>query len=151
MERFLRLKLKTGRFESVNPTRSRIMSSIRGKSNRTTEQALRLALVRNGLSGWKLHPSDILGRPDFFFPKHRLAVFVDGCFWHGCPKCGHTPNTRRAFWKAKIRRNRERDALTSRRLRADGIRVLRIWEHELGDPRGLASSIARITTHLVRS
>ncbi len=70
-------------------------------------------------------------RPDFVFPKSRTAVFVDGCFWHGCPKHGTQPKGNRAFWKNKFARNIARDLLVTRTLRRAGWRVLRIWEHEL--------------------
>lgn len=131
MERVLRKKLQNGRFLNVTSERSRIMSSIRGKRNKSTEIPLRMALVRAGLKGWVLHPDGIQGKPDFYFPKKRLAVFVDGCFWHGCGRCGHVPKTNRQFWSAKIVRNRKRDTLTSRSLGAQHVTVIRIWEHDI--------------------
>lgn len=131
MERILRKKLQNGRFLDVTSERSRIMSSIRGKRNKSTEVPLRMALVRAGLKGWVLHPDDIEGKPDFYFPKRRVAVFVDGCFWHGCLRCGHIPKTNRPFWSAKIIRNRQRDAATSRSLSARYVKVVRIWEHDI--------------------
>src|SRR5438874_12771838 len=102
MERRLRLKLPRGKFLNVSASRSRTMSAIRGKNTRSTERALRSALIRAGIKGWRLHPDHVLGKPDLYFPKHRIAIFVDGCFWHSCPKCGHIPKTRQAFWRAKI-------------------------------------------------
>lgn len=107
------------------------MAAVRGRGNRSTEARLRLGLVRAGICGWKLHPKDVPGRPDFYFPEKRLAVFVDGCFWHGCPQCGHLPRVNPAFWTAKIRRNRERDSEMSARLESAGVKVKRLWEHEL--------------------
>jgi DNA mismatch endonuclease, patch repair protein len=130
MEALLKLKLKNGRFDAVPMERSRIMSSIRGKSNKSTERTLRMALVRTGIRGWQLH-ADLPGRPDFYFHKLRIAVFVDGCFWHGCARCGHIPRTNRPFWKAKIARNRQRDRRNLKTLRAQKIDVLRFWEHDL--------------------
>lgn len=130
MERLLRLKLKGGNFDGVSAIRSATMGAIRGKGNRTTEARLRLRLVRMGLRGWTMHP-DLPGRPDFYFSGKRVAVFVDGCFWHGCPKCGHIPKTNRAFWKAKIQRNRRRAVKINRDLKSAGLSVVRIWEHEL--------------------
>jgi DNA mismatch endonuclease (patch repair protein) len=108
-----------------------MMAAVRGKGNKTTERRLRAALVRGRVSGWTLRPNDTPGRPDFFFEHERVAVFVDGCFWHGCPTCGHTPKTNTAFWAAKIARNRERDGDTTLKLHSCGIHVLRFWEHEL--------------------
>lgn len=70
-------------------------------------------------------------RPDFVFRRERVAVFVDGCFWHGCPKHCNQPANNREFWRRKLAGNRARDALVSRTLRRAGWRVVRIWEHEL--------------------
>jgi len=107
------------------------MRAVRGSGNRTTEQRFRFALVGAGLRGWTTRNRNVLGTPDFLFPKAKLAVFVDGCFWHGCPDCGHVPKTRRPYWSAKIKRNRQRDRETTQRLRASGFRVIRFWEHDL--------------------
>jgi DNA mismatch endonuclease Vsr len=148
MERALRAHLPEGKFEGTTPQRSRTMQAVRGKNNRTTERRLRLGLVRAGVQGWQLRPLSMAGNPDFFFPSQTLAVFVDGCFWHGCPKCGHFPRSNVAFWKAKIERNRERDENTSCRLQDQGINVLRFWEHELQND--LQKCIGRIQEHLNR-
>ena len=144
MEAFLRSKLKHGKFVDVSSCRSRIMSSIKGKSNITTERTLRLALVRAGIAGWQLHRKDVPGSPDFYFPARPLAIFADGCFWHGCPKCGHTPRTRRSFWSAKISRNQLRDKRNKRRLTRRGIQVFRFWEHDLRHPDGLERAVTKI-------
>jgi len=69
--------------------------------------------------------------PDFVFPKPKLALFVDGCFWHGCPKHGTQPKGNAAFWRKKISGNQARDRLVTWTLRKAGWRVFRIWEHEL--------------------
>ncbi len=84
---------------------------------------------------------------DFVFPKQRLAIFVDGCFWHGCPKHATQPKNNAAFWRRKLDGNRRRDALVTRTLRRAGWRVLRVWEHELAgknQPR-LARRLAAFT------
>lgn len=70
-------------------------------------------------------------RPDFVFRKERLVIFIDGCFWHGCPLHGTTPRSNRLFWSAKISRNRERDRKNDRALLALGWKVLHFWEHSL--------------------
>lgn len=85
---------------------------------------------RHKITGWRRH-QPVFGKPDFIFPKINLAVFVDGCFWHGCPKHETKPKSNRSFWQKKLRRNKERDRLVTRTLRRTGWRVLRIWEHEL--------------------
>jgi DNA mismatch endonuclease (patch repair protein) len=135
MERALRTHLPGGKFETT-PQRSRAMQAVRGTDNRTTERRLRYGLVRAGIRGWKVRPLGLPGKPDFFFRARRLAVFVDGCFWHGCPRCGHLPRSNSAFWRAKIERNRERDERTYAVLKEQGIKVVRFWEHELQDQLG---------------
>lgn len=118
------------------------MSAIRGKSNKTTELRLRLGLVRARFRGWKLNYRGLKGTPDIFFPDADLVVFTDGCFWHGCDRCGHIPKSNKSYWSAKIERNRERDRETTRYLTTKGYKVLRYWEHELAnDLDGCIASI----------
>ena len=131
MERHLRNLLQTGTFDNVSKERSKHMAAVKGRGNRTTELAFRMHLVRARIKGWKMHPKAVIGHPDFYFPVKRIAIFVDGCFWHGCPRCGHLPKTNHNFWSAKIARNRQRDARQGSVLARDGIQALRIWEHEL--------------------
>lgn len=88
----------------------------------------------HGIKGWRRN-ARVFGRPDFVFPKLWLAVFVDGDFWHGHPTRCQMPRTRREFWKAKITRNRARDRLVTKTLRADGWHVLRVWESALAAKR----------------
>jgi DNA mismatch endonuclease Vsr len=133
MERVLRKKLKSGQFLNVTPERSRLMGRVRSKGNFSTEQSFRLALVRARIRGWVLHPKNIFGTPDFYFPEERVAVFIDGCFWHGCKRCGHIPRTRSAFWRTKFERNRARSRLVRVRLGRAGIRAVRFWEHQVKD------------------
>ncbi len=111
-------------------TRSEIMSAIRSRSNISTELEFSKLLRSEGLTGWRRH-YPLVGRPDFVFTARRLAIFVDGCFWHGCPRHGKSPSSNRHFWRRKITRNRQRDREVNRLLMAKGWRVLRVWEHEL--------------------
>ena len=104
------------------------MRAIKSCGNRTTERRLRGLLVRARLRGWTLETPAGIGSPDFIFLRARIAVFVDGCFWHGCPRCGHVPKTNSAYWTAKIGRNRRRDRRIGRAARAAGYKVVRIWE-----------------------
>src|SRR5688500_15793960 len=97
MEKLLRETLPGGQFLNVPKVRSRAMSAIRGKNNRSTEIKFRMALVRAGISGWSIH-ENLPGRPDVYFSGARVAVFLDGCFWHGCARCGHIPKTNSLFW-----------------------------------------------------
>jgi DNA mismatch endonuclease, patch repair protein len=110
------------------PARARIMRAIRGQGNRTTELALATQLRRHRLSGWRRHRHDLPGRPDFTWARERVAVFVDGCFWHGCPRCYRAPARNSAFWAEKVMANRRRDRRVRARLRSLGWRVLRVWE-----------------------
>jgi len=110
--------------------RSAVMSRIRGHGNKDTELALMKLLRDHNITGWRRNQK-VFGKPDFAFRKIRLALFVDGCFWHGCPRCYRRPKSNRKFWDAKIARNRERDRRVNRELRRIGWRVMRIWEHEL--------------------
>ena len=147
MERALKLTLKYGRFSGVPKTVSEQMRAIHGHGNRSTEQRLRMALVRVGQSGWVTRPRSVPGTPDFYFPSDRVAVFVDGCFWHACPKCGRVPRSNHPYWSAKLAGNRRRDRRTDRQLRATGVKVLHLWEHEL---RNLPRSLSRIRHLLAR-
>jgi DNA mismatch endonuclease (patch repair protein) len=110
--------------------RSAVMSRIRGRGNKETELALASLFRRHGINGWRRH-QPVFGRPDFTFRKPKVAVFVDGCFWHGCPQHCHQPANHRAFWRRKLAANKARDRAVNRALRAAGWRVVRIWEHDL--------------------
>ena len=110
--------------------RSEVMSRIRSRGNKDTEEALAGLFRRHKFTGWRRNQK-VFGHPDFVFLRLRLAVFVDGCFWHGCPMHKTFPKNNAVFWREKIARNQARDRLVSRELRRDGWRVMRIWEHEL--------------------
>jgi DNA mismatch endonuclease (patch repair protein) len=111
--------------------RSQVMSSIRGKGNRTTEWRLRSRLIQAGIRGWQVGTKEVVGKPDFLFKKKRLALFVDGCFWHGCKRCRNIPIQNHAFWIKKIRSNKKRDSKVTMSLRNKRWRVVRFWEHEI--------------------
>ncbi|MDF3058595.1 MAG: mismatch repair protein Vsr [Rariglobus sp.] len=110
--------------------RSALMSRIRGSGNKDTELKLMAVFRLHGVTGWR-RKAPVFGKPDFVFPKLKLAVFVDGCFWHGCPIHATQPKQNAEFWRTKIARNLARDRLVTRTLLARGWHVLRIWEHEL--------------------
>jgi DNA mismatch endonuclease (patch repair protein) len=139
--------------------RSDVMSRIRSRGNRATELALVRVFRAHHITGWRRQrmirgnvqrPTSHVERsklsvgrwkfsfrvrPDFVFPKLRLAVFVDGCFWHGCPQHETKPRNNAAFWRKKFATNKARDRLVTRTLRKNGWRVLRLWEHELARKR----------------
>lgn len=151
MDKRLRDILGGDVFHGTCETRSKTMSAIRGSGNKTTEQRLKMAFVRARISGWKLQVKNLPGRPDFFFVQQGLAVFVDGCFWHHCPKCGHLPKSRSEYWTEKLAINKRRDARNSRKLAALGIQKLRIWEHELKTPEGIQRTLKRVRQKLCLS
>ena len=106
------------------------MSLIRGKKNKVTENALLALFRQNKVIGWRRH-LPLPGKPDFAFPRLKVAVFVDGCFWHGCPRCYTRPKTNRKFWDKKREENMARDKRVARQLRCQGWKVIRIWQHSL--------------------
>jgi DNA mismatch endonuclease, patch repair protein len=119
-------------------TRSRMMSGIRGK-NTKPELQVRRFLHALGLR-YRLHAPELPGRPDLVFPKYRVAVQVQGCFWHqhqGCP-LAYIPASNKQFWITKLSSNVERDTRNARRLRAMGWRVVTVWECDVrqGAPLG---------------
>ncbi len=118
-------------FKKPSEDRSKNMQAIRSSGNKTTEKLLASLLREHRIRGWRLHPPNIVGRPDLVLHRERVAIFVDGCFWHGCPRCGHIPRTNRDYWLAKITGNKRRDRAASRALRAQGYHVIRIRECQL--------------------
>lgn len=108
--------------------RSYCMSRIRSK-NTSPEVMLRKCIFRMGLR-YRVKTS-LIGKPDIVFTKKRVVVFIDGCFWHGCPLHSKSPSTNIEYWSKKLSRNIERDGLVTSELIAQGWYVLRIWEHEI--------------------
>lgn len=145
--------------------RSEVMSRIRSRGNARTEGALVRKFRDLGITGWRRQVKLTLDaavragsaarnteatrsgavRPDFVFPRPKLAVFVDGCFWHACPRHAIRPRQHAAFWRKKLAANRDRDRQVTRALRRSGWRVLRIWEHALARKQS-----ARLTARLRR-
>ena len=124
--------------------RSVVMAAIRSSGNKTTELRLAAIFRAHHVTGWRRNQK-LPGKPDFVFRKHRLAVFVDGCFWHGCRWHCRMPKTRTSFWNPKIARNKKRDLTVRLLLRRRGWRVLRVWEHSLNDA---VRSVSKIQTAL---
>jgi DNA mismatch endonuclease (patch repair protein) len=127
--------------------RSAVMGQIRSRGNSSTEIAFMRLLRQHRVSGWRRHRSLTLlkiahgtrtsenrkpcVKPDFVFHTHRVAVFIDGCFWHGCPRHGTKPEGNADFWKAKLLQNQARDRYVTRMLLRQNWKVVRIWEHQL--------------------
>lgn len=118
--------------------RSQVMSRIRSK-NTQPELRVRRFLYSAGFR-YRLHASNLPGKPDLVFANRRFCLFIHGCFWHGCMKCAdglHKPKSNRVYWLPKIRRNKDRDARNVRRLRRAGWQVFTIWECEISKPKKL--------------
>lgn len=109
--------------------RSRNMSAIRAKGNKSTELRLIKLFRMYKFTGWRRH-LNLFGTPDFVFTQKNLAIFVDGCFWHGCKTCRLIPKSNKLFWNHKINANIQRDKLVVKTLRKQGWKVLRIKEHQ---------------------
>lgn len=107
-----------------------------GRRDSRAGSIIRSALHRHGLRFFVDRPvqlSDRIVRPDIVFPRARLAVFIDGCYWHACPNHGTQPRRNREYWEPKLRRNVERDREVDAGLQQSGWLSLRFWEHELPD------------------
>jgi DNA mismatch endonuclease (patch repair protein) len=132
---------KTGYPHPTSPASTAVMRGNRRVHTRP-EMAVRRAIHAAGLRYRVDHAlvvGDLRVRPDIVFTRRKLAVFIDGCFWHGCPVHGVRPRANSSYWTAKLARNRARDDRVTTRLQAAGWRVIRVWEHE--DPLRAAARI----------
>jgi DNA mismatch endonuclease (patch repair protein) len=126
----------------ANENVSKIMSANKAK-NTSAEIRLRKALYGNGLRGYRLNYKKIPGRPDIAFVSKKIAVFVNGCFWHQCPHCKlPLPKSNTNFWKEKFERNILRDRMKSEELKKLGWEVVILWECELN--KNLSKSVSKI-------
>lgn len=124
--------------------RSKIMSCIRSK-NTKPEITIRKMIWSKGFR-YRIHNRSVFGTPDISNRSRNIAVFVDGCFWHGCPRCYKEPKTNVDFWRSKIIRNRARRDTVKKQLRKEGWRVLEFWEHHINkDPQKV---VLRITNKI---
>lgn len=124
--------------------RSQVMSAVRSKGNKSTELALIKIFKRHKISGWR-RSSHLVGKPDFVFPKQKITVFVDGCYWHGHNCRIRKPGHNNKYWEEKISYNKKRDKLVKKELIKDGWKVIRIWECEIRKHKYLRK------TNLIRS
>jgi DNA mismatch endonuclease (patch repair protein) len=118
------------------PTSSAVTAAMKGNRRADTKPELALRSALHAL-GYRFRKDHLLRttdgsrvKADVVFTRDQIAVFVDGCFWHGCPEHGNTPKANTAYWGPKLERNRQRDRRVTRELRADGWLVIRVWEHE---------------------
>lgn len=126
--------------------RSENMAAVSAKGNKTTEVPLLKLLQKNKIVGWRRHVKNVFGKPDFVFRQNMVAVFVDGCFWHGCKLHRSLPATNKKFWKEKIIKNKIRDKKVNYQLKKTGWKVLRFWEHKIKKNR--AECVEKIITAL---
>ena len=122
--------------------RSLIMSRIRSKGNASTEMRFIEILRSNKVTGWR-RGAKLVGKPDFVFPRERIAVFIDGDFWHGNPKKFRIPKSNVEYWEKKILSNRRRDRRINRELRSLGWRVLRFWQSALVNEKMVVTRLRR--------
>lgn len=122
--------------------RSATMRAVKSRGNRSTEGRLLKILRESKITGWRRHRK-IIGTPDFAFPMERVAVFVHGCFWHGCPSHYRAPAENATYWSTKVARNMKRDRATRRALRNNGWSVITLWEHDLRREDVVARRIRR--------
>jgi DNA mismatch endonuclease (patch repair protein) len=113
--------------------RRKTMQAVKG-SNTSLERSMFSMLAGMGIQGWKKNVKDVKGKPDVVFFEQRVAVFVDGCFWHGCPICtGKKPEANSEYWQTKVLKNIARDEQNCLELVKEKWRVVRIWEHEMSN------------------
>ena len=129
----------------VSEARRKNMQAVRSKGNKTTEARLIQLFRENNVTGWRRH-LPLPGKPDFTFKKEKLTVFVDGCFWHRCPKCYREPKTNTGFWRNKIETNVRRDRRVTKELRKAGWSVCSIWECQLKKPKRSLARIQKLLT-----
>ncbi len=110
--------------------RSYCMSKVKGK-NTKIETIFRKYIWEKGVKGYRVNNRKITGKPDLFFGQQKLAVFIDGCFWHKCPECFSPPTGNFGFWDEKLTGNVNRDKEVNKLLKGKDIRVIRFWEHEV--------------------
>jgi DNA mismatch endonuclease (patch repair protein) len=118
------------------------MAKVRSRGNASTELKVVRILKAGKVKGWRRH-LPIFGSPDFAFPKLRIALFIDGCFWHGCPRCYAAPKSSVGFWRQKLRKNRKRDLDVAKQLSKHGWKVLRVWECQLKSPARFLRRLCR--------
>lgn len=122
--------------------RSRIMASVKSRNTKSTELRFISILKDKSITGWRRN-YPLIGKPDFVFPCLRIAVFIDGCFWHGCPNHCRMPSSNVDYWHNKIEKNKKRDKKITKNLKMKGWQVIRVWEHEIKSGK-LSKKLKRI-------
>jgi DNA mismatch endonuclease, patch repair protein len=123
-------------------TRSQVMSTVRSKNTRLEEKLI--AILENAeVTGFTRYANGLPGTPDVAFMDERVAVFLDSCFWHGCPKHLRRPSSNTEYWQSKIDKNIRRDRRQRAALRRSGWSAIRVWEHDLPNPPKVIRKVRR--------
>jgi len=131
--------------------RKRTMQAVTSKGTRL-EKRLFATLSGMGIRGWKQNALSITGKPDIAFLNQKIAIFVDGCFWHGCPYCRRKlPKTNYEYWDKKIKRNIKLAKIYNKQLKREGWKVIRIWEHEVRDSTELKSRLKELKSEIIET
>ena len=125
------------------------MSKIKSK-NTKLERMFQSSVASKNITNIDGNPSDIFGKPDFVHRESKTAIFLDSCFWHGCPKHLRMPHTNSEYWQRKIERNKKRDRLVTSTLKKEGWRVVRIWEHSLENEANLEKWSRKISVLILK-
>ena len=128
--------------------RSYNMSRILAK-NTQPEISFRKLLSSSKVRGYRIHYK-LIGKPDIAFPKYKIAVFIDGCFWHKCPKCFIEPATRKKFWMNKINSNLKRDKKVNSVLKKKGWKIIRFYEHQIRKKKDLNRCFVKLIKELIK-
>lgn len=128
-------------------TRSKIMAKVHSRGTKL-EIALLNTLIQRGWDFFEEQAQDILGHPDFVYRACKVAIFVDSCYWHGCPQHLRMPSSNIDYWTKKIARNKKRDVRIRKQLREEGWYVVSIWEHELPNAPSLKGKFTRLSKYL---
>jgi DNA mismatch endonuclease, patch repair protein len=123
-------------------TRSQVMSTVRSRNTRLEEKLVAI-LLDAGLKGFTRYADGLPGTPDVAFMDEKVVVFLDSCFWHGCPKHLRRPSSNTEYWQSKIDRNIRRDRRQRAALRRLGWSAIRVWEHDLPNPSKVVSKVRR--------
>ncbi|PTL37413.1 very short patch repair endonuclease [Alkalicoccus saliphilus] len=127
-----------------NDKRSKTMKAVKSK-NTTLELRVRKALWNRNVR-YRVNNSSLYGKPDISVKKYKLVVFIDSCYWHGCPLHGRIPKSNTSFWEAKIQRNKERDKKVTNYYLEKGWNIVRVWEHEINED--LEAVVSKITDYI---
>ncbi len=136
----------SSRVGKIPPSRSYNMARVRGDMDTLYERKLASSLWHRRIRGYRRRCKTHLGRPDFCFHREKVAVFLDGCFWHCCPLHFKLPATNVDFWRKTLADNRARDLRQTRQLRRGGWVVVRIWNHAVKTEAGMLRAVRRVAT-----